>query len=172
MIQKFAGTPLDKQKSRGKIFTTSYEPKLSYRWDSGEAIGRYLEELKQGRLIARRCDGCQRVMIPPRMFCERCFRPTDDWVYVNDTGRILTFSLCYVSWDVRRLKQPEIPAVIAIDGASPDMGILHLIKKVPPKQVRVGMAVRAVWRAPSKRRGSVTDIAYWEPVKQTAEEPR
>ena len=83
MIQKFAGTPLDKQKSRGEIFTTSYEPKLSYRWDSGEAIGRYLEELKQGRLIARRCDGCQRVMIPPRMFCERCFRPTDDWVYVN-----------------------------------------------------------------------------------------
>lgn len=93
MIQKFAGTPLDKQKSRGKIFTTSYEPKLSYRWDSGEAIGRYLEELKQGRLIARRCNGCQRVMIPPRMFCERCFRPTDDWVYVNATGRILTFSL-------------------------------------------------------------------------------
>jgi uncharacterized protein len=135
MIQKFAGTPLDKQKSRGKIFTISYEPKLSYRWDSGEAIGRYLEELKQGRLIARRCDGCQRVMIPPRMFCERCFRPTDDWVYVNDTGRILTFSLCYVSWDVRRLKQPEIPAVIAIDGASPGMGILHLIKKVRPKQV-------------------------------------
>jgi len=171
MIQKFAGTPLDKQKSRGKIFTISYEPKLSYRWDSGEAIGRYLEELKQGRLIARRCDGCQRVMIPPRMFCERCFRPTDDWVYVNATGRILTFSLCYVSWDVRRLKQPEIPAVIAIDGASPGMGILHLIKKVRPKQVRVGMAVRAVWRAPSKRRGSVTDIAYWEPVKQT-EEPR
>ena len=72
---------------------------------------------------------------------------------------------------MRRLKQPEIPAVIAIDGASPGMGILHLIKKVPPKQVRVGMAVRAVWRAPSKRRGSVTDIAYWEPVKQT-EEPR
>ena len=61
--RKFAA--LDKQKSRGKIFTTSYEPKLSYRWDSGEAIGRYLEELKQGRLIARRCDGCQRVMIPP-----------------------------------------------------------------------------------------------------------
>jgi uncharacterized OB-fold protein len=51
------------------------------------------------------------------------------------------------------------------------MGILHLVKKVPPKQVRVGMAVRAVWRAPSKRRGSVTDIAYWEPLEKT-KEPR
>lgn len=148
----------------GKIFTAAYVPKLRYRWDTGAATGRYLEELKRGRLIARRCDGCQRVMIPPRMFCERCFRPTDEWVYVNDTGRILTFSLCYVTWDVRRLKQPQIPAVIEIDGASPNMGILHLVKKIRPDRVRVGLAVRAVWRPPSKRRGSVTDIAYWEPL--------
>src|SRR6266480_4490170 len=167
MILNFAGTPVNaRDLARGKIFTTSYEPKLRYRWDSGEAIGRYLEELKQGRLIARRCDGCQRVMIPPRMFCERCFRPTDAWVYVNDTGRILTFSLCYVSWDVRRLKQPEIPAVIEIDGASAAMGILHLVKKIRPGKVRIGMAVRAVWKPKSQRIGSVTDIAYWEPIKK------
>lgn len=161
------GTPVNtKELTRGKIFTASYTPKLRYRWDTGEAIGRYLEELKHRRLIARRCDGCQRVMIPPRMFCERCFRPTDQWVYLKDTGRILTFSLCYVTWDVRRLKQPQIPAVIAIDGASPGMGILHVVKKVPPKNVRIGMAVRAVWRPAAKRQGSVTDIAYWQPVKQ------
>jgi uncharacterized OB-fold protein len=158
-----------KELARRKIFTTSYAPKLRYRWDTGEAIGRYLQELRHGRLIARRCDGCQRIMIPPRMFCERCFRPTDEWVYLNDRGRILTFSLCYVTWDVRRLKQPQIPAVIEIDGASPGMGILHVVKRVPPKQVRVGMPVRAVWRTPSQRRGSVTDIAYWEPDNQTQE---
>jgi uncharacterized OB-fold protein len=170
MADKFPGTPLDKRGLKGrKIFLTSYAPRLRYRWDTGEAIGRYLKELRQGRLIARRCDGCQRIMIPPRMFCERCFRPTDDWVYLNDRGRILTFSLCYVTWDVRRLKQPQIPAVIEIDGASAGMAILHLVKKSPPKQVRVGMPVRAVWRTPSQRRGSITDIAYWEPDRQTEE---
>ena len=166
MKPNFPGTPLDQRETkRGKIFTTSYTPKLHYRWDTGAGIGRYLQELKQGRLIARRCDGCQRIMIPPRIFCERCFRPTDEWVYVNDTGRILTFSLCYVTWDVRRLKQPQIPAVIEIDGASPGMGILHLIKNVPPTEVRVGMPVCAVWRAPSQRRGSITDIGYWTLAK-------
>jgi len=106
-------------------------------------------------------------MIPPRMFCERCFRPTDEWVYVKDTGRILTFSLCYVSWDVRRLKQPQIPAVIEIDGAAPGMGILHAVKKVPAKQVKIGMSVRAVWKPSVQRVGSITDIAYWEPNTKT-----
>jgi uncharacterized OB-fold protein len=170
MKDKYPGTPLDQRElKRSKIFTTSYVPKLRYRWDTGEAIGRYLEELRHGRLIARRCDGCQRIMIPPRMFCERCFRPTAEWVYVNDRGRILTFSLCYVTWDVRRLKRPQIPAVIEIDGASPGMGILHVVKRVPPKQVRVGMPVCAVWRTPSQRQGSITDISYWEPDTQSKE---
>lgn len=164
MMPKFPGTPVDNRDlKRGKIFTTSYAPRLRYRWDTGEAIGRYLEELKRGRLIARRCDGCRRILIPPRMFCERCFRPTDEWVHVKDTGRVLTFSLCYVTWNVRRLRQPLIPAVIEINGASPGMGILHLVRKVLPKKVRVGMTVRAVWRAAPQRRGSITDILYWRP---------
>jgi uncharacterized OB-fold protein len=167
MTQKFAGTPLNpRDLARGKIFTTCYAPRLRYQWDTGEAIGRYLEELKRGRLVARRCDGCQRILIPPRMFCERCFRPTDEWVYVKDTGRVLTFSLCYVTWNVRRLKQPLIPAVIEIDDASPGMGILHLVRKIQPKKMRVGMAVRAVWRPATERRGSITDILYWSPDKE------
>jgi hypothetical protein len=161
------GTPLEARDfKKGKVFTTTYVPRLRYSWDTGEAIGRYLEELKKGRLVARHCSRCQRVMIPPRMFCERCFRPSDDWVAVKDTGTVNTFSLCYVSWDVRRLRRPEIPAVIEIDGASPGMGIMHLLSNVNPKKVRVGMRVRAVWKPASRRTGSITDIAYWEPLPE------
>jgi uncharacterized OB-fold protein len=159
------GTQLDAASLKRGLTLTSYTPQLRYAWDTGEAIGRYLAELKSGRLIARSCRKCERVMIPPRMFCERCFRPTDDWVYVKSTGTVNTFSLCYVSWDVRRLKSPEIPAVIEIDEASPGMGILHVIRKVNPKQVHVGMRVAAVWKPNSQRTGSITDIAYWAPMR-------
>ena len=161
------GTPLGARALARGVFTTSYVPKLRYAWDIGQGIGRYLDELKQGRLIARRCHHCERIMIPPRMFCERCFRPTDEWVYVKDTGRINTFSLCYVTWDVRILKRPEIPAVIEIDGASPGMGILHLVRDVDPKDVRVGMRLKAVWKPEAKRIGSITDIEYWTPIRSS-----
>ena len=162
------GTPLEANDlERGNVFTTSYVPRIHYAWDTGEAIGRYLEGLKRGRLLARFCHRCQRTMIPPRMFCERCFRPTDDWVTVQDTGRVNTFSLCYVSWDVQRLEEPEIPAVIEIDGATPGTGIMHKLGNVNPKEVRVGMRVRAVWKPPEARTGSITDIAYFEPMKDS-----
>lgn len=164
--EKLRGTPLAAADAQGpEAFLTADKPQLHYRWDTGEAMGRYLQELKAGRLIARSCHGCGRVLIPPRMFCERCFRPTDEWLHVQDTGTVNTFSLCYVSWDVRRLEIPEIPAVIEIDGASPGMGILHLLRKVDPREVHVGMRVRAVWRPPARRSGSITDIAFWEPEK-------
>ncbi len=160
------GTPVrSADLKKGRVFTTTYVPRIQYAWDTGQAIGRYLEELKNGRLVARRCNNCQRIMIPPRMFCERCFCPTHDWVVVKDTGTVNTFSLSYVSWDVRRLKKPEIPAVIEIDGASTGMGILHVLGNVNPKQVRIGMKVRAVWKPAKQRTGSITDIAYFEPIK-------
>ncbi|MER3467104.1 MAG: hypothetical protein C4312_00380, partial [Thermoflexus sp.] len=101
-----------------------------YAWDTGVAVDRFLAELKAGRLVGRRCRTCRRVMIPPRMFCEHCFRPTDKWVPLVDTGTVVTFSVCTISWDMRRLEVPEVPAVIAIDGASPGMGILHRLGEV------------------------------------------
>ncbi len=152
----------------GKVLFEMYEPDLEYAWDNGKAIGRYLAELKNGRLIARKCNKCGRIMVPPRMFCELCWRPTDEWVYIKDTGVVNTFSICYIHFDASRLKpgeQPYIPAVIELDGASPGMGILHLLGGVDPKKVKIGMKVKAVWKKPADREGSITDIMYFKPTR-------
>jgi uncharacterized OB-fold protein len=148
-----------------EVLFETWHVKAEYAWDTGVAIGKYLDALKNGRLIGRRCFKCKRVMVPPRMFCEQCFRPTDEWVYVQDTGTVKTFSLCYVRWDMVRLKEPEIPAVIDLDGASKGMGILHKLGEVDPKAVKVGMRVQAVWKPAAERTGSITDIAYFKPIQ-------
>lgn len=135
-----------------------------YRWDAGEAIGGYLAGMRAGRILGRRCDACGRVLLPPRMFCEECFRLTDDWVELRALGTVTAFSVCTVAWDMQPLAEPEIPAVIALEGGGPSASILHKLGGVAPKAVRVGMAVRAVWRPEAERVGSVTDLAYWEPA--------
>ena len=146
------------------VFTVEYAVKAEYAWDTGPAIGRYLEELKAGRLMGRSCRKCNRVFIPPREFCELCFRPADDWVQLKDTGTINTFSLCYITWNMKKLTSPEIPAVIEIDGATPGHGIMHMIGGVDPAEVKVGMKVKAVWKPENEREGAITDIKYWKPV--------
>ncbi|MBM3316000.1 Zn-ribbon domain-containing OB-fold protein, partial [candidate division WOR-3 bacterium] len=154
----------DDQFHKGGVCTTTWVADAKYAWDRGVAMTRYLAGLEQGRLLGVRCDCCNRTMIPPRAFCEQCFRPVDAWVELQDTGTVNTFSLCYVTWDVQRIKNPQIPAVVEIDGASPGMGIMHLLGDVDPKKVRRGMKVKAVWKPAEEREGSITDIRYWKPV--------
>jgi uncharacterized OB-fold protein len=105
------------------------------------------------------------------MFCERCFRATDGWVQVEDTGVVQTFSICHVRWDMQPFVPPEIPAVIAIDGS--DGGFLHKLGEVAAEDVSIGMAVEAVWRTDEERTGSILDIAYFRPrVAGASERPR
>jgi len=141
-----------------------FEPK--YSWAAGVAISKFLEEMKKGRLIGRKCSNCKRILIPPRMYCEQCYRPTDDWEYVKDTGTINTFSISHVGTDARRLSEPILVAVVDIDGASPGMGILHTLGEVEPAKVRIGMKVKAVWKPPSQRQGAITDIRYFKPMEE------
>jgi len=98
------------------------------------------------------------------MFCERCFRSSDAWVDVETTGTVQTFSICHVAWDMERLEEPQIPAVVAIDGS--DGGFLHLLGEVGSSQVRIGLRVEAVWRPEDERTGSIQDIAYFRPVAE------
>jgi len=164
-IKTFPGTPLSEEDfAQGKVLTTYWKPKAEYAWDAGIAIGRYLAELKEGRLIGVRCRECRRTVIPPRLFCEWCFRPMDEWVPLADTGTVNTWSVCYVRWNMERLTEPEIPAVIEIDGTSPRVGILHKLGEVDPQAIKVGLKVKAVWKPAAQREGAITDILYFKPV--------
>ncbi|MEJ5362404.1 MAG: Zn-ribbon domain-containing OB-fold protein [Spirochaetota bacterium] len=149
-----------------KALKITWKPNLHYTWDNGIGIGKYLQSLKEGKILASYCEKCERIMLPARAFCEMCFRPTDKYVPVKDTGTVNTFAICHVNWDASRLKPDEprhIPAVIEIDGASSGQGIMHLLGNVDPAKVHIGMKVKAVWKPATEREGSITDILFFEP---------
>jgi uncharacterized OB-fold protein len=135
---------------------------VEWDWDAGEAIGGFLEGLREGKIVATYCASCERTLVPARKFCERCFRPTDRWTEVPATGAVETFSICHVTWDMRPLDPPEVPAVIRLDGAS-DGGFLHKLGEVDTEAVSIGMAVEAVFLPAERRTGSILDIAYFKP---------
>ncbi len=168
-VQVSGGTGLSaKDVSSGKIFVTDDSLDCAYAWDTGVAVNRYLAELKNGRIIATECRKCKRIMLPPRLFCELCYVPSNNWVYVQDTGVINPFSICHVHWDASRIgegEKPHLPAVIEIDGASEGMGIMHLLNEVEPDQIKIGMKVKAVWKPEAERTGSINDIKYFKPIE-------
>lgn len=166
-IKEFPGTPLSENDfTARKVLHNFDELKGMFAWDTGIAIKSYLAAFKDGKILGGFCNTCRKTVVPPRTVCEWCFKPMVDYVELQDTGSVNTFSICYVTWDVKRIKKPEIPAVIDIDGASPLHGIMHKLGEVDPDKVKIGMHVKAVWKSPAEREGSITDILYFKPVEE------
>lgn len=162
---QFRGTYI-KGNEFDKVLAVEDRPVFQYQWSTGIAISHYFKGLKEGKLIGSECGKCGRRVIPPRVFCEWCFVPMQRFIELEDTGTVMTFSICYIATDASRLKDPQIPAVIAIDGTTNnEMGILHLISEVDPNDVKIGMRVKAVWKDESERTGAITDIKYFKPLK-------
>src|SRR5438876_12384543 len=165
-IVSYTGREITTEEIRkGKVLESIQKVEPRYNWAAGVAISRFLIELKNGKIIGRKCMQCKRILVPPRMYCEQCYRPTDEWVEVKDTGSVNTFSISHVGTDARRLKTPILVAVVDIDGASPGMGILHNLGEVEPSRIRIGMKVQAVWKQPGERQGAITDIRYFKPME-------
>jgi uncharacterized protein len=165
-VRHFPGKEISPEAfNNGELLITQFKADPQYSWASGVAVGRFLSELKNGKLIARKCNNCNRILIPPRMFCEDCFCDTGEWIFVKDTGIVNTYSIAHVGTDAHRLSQPLFVAVINIDGASELMGFLHLLGEVSEKEIKIGMKVQAVWKPMEERVGSILDIKYFKPIK-------
>jgi uncharacterized OB-fold protein len=141
---------------------------LPFRHTAGRFASRFFRELRDNKKIfGVRCPECRRVLLPPRPLCERCFAPIDEWVEVGPQGTLEAFTICYVPF--LGLPPPPIATIIVkLDGA--DGCLSHVLGGVDlsdvdkaPELVKIGMRVEAVWR--DERKGEISDIEYFRPVK-------
>ncbi|EZQ02005.1 DNA-binding protein [Candidatus Acidianus copahuensis] len=156
--------PLSKEEldKRPKI---EYKPYAKYSYSAGQAITKFLEGLKEGKIYGRKCRKCGRVYVPPRMYCEDCFRPTDEWIEVKDEGIVMTAVASFISWTRERLESPEIVGVIRLFPSSDRdfvyPALFHRIccsyEEVKDMSI-MGRKVKAIWKSKEKREGSINDI--------------
>lgn len=90
---------------------------FQYRYFAGETASRFFAELRDhGRIVGRRCPRCQRVLVPARSYCDRCFMATTDWVPVGMEGTVETFTVLTAAFP--GLPEPPLAiAYVTLDGA-------------------------------------------------------
>ena len=147
-----------------KISYGWWEPEVQYNWSLGHAMSKFLQGLKNGKIIGIHCKKCDRVIVPPRLFCEHCYGPTDEWIELPDTGIIETFSISYLDPNARRIKEPILVGVVDLDGTPPHHGFMHYFNEMSKDEIKIGMKVKAVWKPENEREGSITDIKYFKPA--------
>jgi hypothetical protein len=135
---------------------------VEYQYAAGQTGTKFLNTLKDAKIIAPKCPKCGLVMLPPRSFCERCFVPADEWVEVGKEGSIMAFTIVPVKFE----SLPDPPYAIAfvlLDGASTAM--VNFVKNVDlsdlkkaSKQLAIGNRVKVVFE--KKRTGTINDFYY------------
>jgi len=131
---------------------------LSFKYAAGEAASRFLIALRdEKKILGARCPSCQRVLVPARSFCPRCFVETSGWIEVGPAGTVIAFAPLSPLPLGEGLGVRVAFALIHLDGA--DTALAHFIGEVDSP--RIGLRVIAVFA--ESRRGHILDIAYFKP---------
>ncbi|MGB9880337.1 MAG: Zn-ribbon domain-containing OB-fold protein [Anaerolineae bacterium] len=133
------------------------------RYTYGLAGEKFFREIMEnGRFMGTHCPECDYTYVPPTIYCERCFTKLDEWVEVGPEGTVQSFTVLLVAPDGSPLDEPDILALIQLDGA--DSVLVHRLGKVSLDELAIGMRVKAVLKPKKQREGSILDIVHFVPI--------
>ena len=133
---------------------------MAHRHYTGRAVGQFLANLKQGRVLGSRCGECARVFVPPRSICIRCFAKLSEFTPVGSEGTLLTFTIVRYQEAIHIHEAPFVVGLVQLDGS--DTGLLHYIRETDKGTARIGARVQAVFR--DTREGSILDIEHFKVI--------
>jgi uncharacterized OB-fold protein len=136
---------------------------IQSRYTAGLAGEKFFREIMEsGRLLGAYCPEDDYTYVPPTLFCERCLAKLEDWVEVGPEGTVISFTLLMEAMDGSPLEEPDILALIQLDGA--DSVLVHRLGKVLLDELAIGMRVKPVLKPKKQRQGSILDIVHFVPI--------
>lgn len=142
---------------------------VPYRFAAGPYMAHFLTELRDhGRFSVISCPQCGRVQMPPRVVCAVCNVRNRDWVELGNQGELAGFTIMHLPLTDPTTGKPHQPPFaygsVRLDGC--DSVIDHFIDIEPdPEKIKVGMRLEAIFRPQAERRGDLSDIIHFAPVK-------
>lgn len=135
---------------------------LTYDYAVGEVAGKFMEGLKEGKLLASYCSRSKLSYLPPRAFCERSFEPCDGWIEAGSEGTIECSTIVVRGFEGKR-PPPVAIAFVRVDGV--DSAIANYVDGVDlddydeaMEKLAPGARVRVVFG--EEPEGRVTDFSF------------
>jgi len=126
----------------------------------------FMDKLKEKKLVANQCSGCNRVFFPPRLVCGQCFVVPDKWVDIRDTAIVATFAIAFLKDETGKVQ--ERPMVLVHHDGADTCSIAELREDIEVKDTYVGMPIKAHWREETS--GGLMDIEYYEIIEDKAKD--
>lgn len=149
--------------SKPTCFTPVVPLDFNYNYRVGPYIEKFLDGLREKKILGVRCADCGAVLVPPRMFCGGCEKKLEDWVEVAQEGTLENYTVGHVTMAKGKLSpaDPYVLGMIRLDGATGQL--LAKVEKVAPADLKMGMRLRAAWNDAAENDYLLLD--HFEPVQ-------
>ena len=133
-----------------------------YLYPNGVGGNKFFKHImKKDSFLASKCQRCNKIYFPPRIYCEDCFCdiPEESWIEVPSTGTIKLHTVAMIDSYGNKLGEPKIIGMINIDNT--DGLMLGVIKSDNIDEDLVGKQVKAIFKPTNQREGNLKDILYF-----------
>lgn len=151
---------ISQPQAQGQVMTE--EVTLRYDYALGEVAGKFMDGLRNRKILATRCSKSAMVYLPPRAFCERTFELCDSWVEAGTSGVIESSTIVVRGFEGSR-PPPIAVAFVRLDGV--DSAIANYVEGLDMsdvdsamKMIRPGARVKVEF-IPAPQ-GRVTDFYF------------
>lgn len=123
------------------------------------------EFFTSGRIILRECADCQTVQHPPEDVCHSCGGTSFVGREAAGTGTLYSYTV--VRHPLHPVLAEHVPYTIAVVSLDdyPSVRVTGNLLEVAPEDVRVGLAVRAIWEeVPDADGGETIRLLQWTPA--------
>lgn len=151
----------EKITSEASVRTWTDHIPLQWKYTAGVAGDRFLRLLMQEKLQASYCKSCDKLYLPPKIFCKDCFGQLDEWKDVpEESGTIYSFT----SVSQKGKGAPRTIVLVKFEGV--EGGILGKFKAAKDEKPRIGMKVKPTFKPRNSRIGDLSDIEYFEKIQE------
>jgi hypothetical protein len=105
-----------------------------------EFMQKFLEALKQGKLMGTKCQRCGTKHMPPRQHCH-CGSSEFEWYEAPTKGKIFTYTMITYPPDSMAKYAPYIVAVAELEDGT---RLLSQLTGVTPTTLKVGLPIQVV----------------------------
>jgi len=173
LFQKYM-TPGQETRREQELIALKKTISVNQRFATGPVFGKFLNGLKEKKILAVKCPVCGRLQSPPREVCAPCRVRNTEWVEIGPKGEMRMLEYCYyASPDPLTGETRETPygAIgILLDGCKDEEVFWHLLRPDQLGKVKMGSVLngkvtrgtrlRPVWN--ERRTGTIEDIKYFE----------
>ncbi len=139
---------------------------MTFRHSYGK-IDKFFKGFAQGKLLATKCNDCNKVFVPPRADCPYCMADlTESWVELPKECELHTFSVLHFAGPTFFKDLPFILGLAKWPGV--DTYLMARIREVKPEDVKIGMKLVVRFAEPHRRTFTVLDFWY-EPAEKLTE---